>query len=100
MVAYHLCGPGKESGEALLKRFKDIRRTLEQGKNSGSHTSSRRSTAQAAAIWHSMSISAQLSFCLSSRPIQPGQPARGGQGCTAQAVGPAHTAHGDVSSDS
>ena len=33
VVAYHLCGPGKESGEALLKRFKDIRRTLEQGKN-------------------------------------------------------------------
>lgn len=31
VVAYHLCGPGKESGEALLKRFKDIRRTLEQG---------------------------------------------------------------------
>ena len=32
VVAYRLCGPGKESGEALLKRFKDIRRTLEQGK--------------------------------------------------------------------
>ncbi|KAL3148140.1 hypothetical protein ABBQ38_014422 [Trebouxia sp. C0009 RCD-2024] len=31
VVAYRLCGPGKESGEALLKRFKDIRRTLEQG---------------------------------------------------------------------
>ena len=31
IVAYRLCGPGKESGEALLKRFKDIRRTLEQG---------------------------------------------------------------------
>jgi len=30
-VAYRLCGPGRESGEALLKRFKEIRRTLEQG---------------------------------------------------------------------
>ncbi len=31
-MAYRLCGPGRESGEALLKRFKEIRRTLEQGK--------------------------------------------------------------------
>lgn len=31
IVAYRLCGPGRESGEALLKRFKEIRRTLEQG---------------------------------------------------------------------
>ena len=30
-MAYRLCGPGRESGEALLKRFKEIRRTLEQG---------------------------------------------------------------------
>ena len=36
IVAYRLCGPGRESGEALLKSFKEIRRTLEHG----SHTSS------------------------------------------------------------
>lgn len=34
-MAYRLCGPGKEGGEALLKRFKDIRRTLEQGMSLG-----------------------------------------------------------------
>ena len=58
VVAYHLCGPGKDSGEALLKRFKDIRRTLEQGERlrlCGSRTARLINTAQVTAIWHSVS---------------------------------------------
>ena len=44
IVAYRLCGPGQESGELLLRSFKDMRRTLEQG------------TLQLSWSWHILSL--------------------------------------------
>lgn len=64
VVAYHLCGPGKESGEALLKRFKDIRRTLEQGEQFTLCASRSCKLTNTAASWNSMSwLQSLLSAC-------------------------------------